>query len=126
MDPTVKAEWVRRLRSGEYKQTFGALEKTAAYTERPGMCCLGVLSAMAAEAGVCERTVTRSGLGMYGDQDIMAPLDVIDWAGLPVAHGGDVHLDIPFSLDGTPTYLSGCNDRGIPFSQIADLIDHFL
>lgn len=47
----LKADWLRRLRGGRYKQTVGRLYRSteAAAGERipPGYCCLGVL-AMAA------------------------------------------------------------------------------
>lgn len=41
MDEKLKADWVRALRSGEYKQTRGTL------TDGEGFCCLGVLCKVA-------------------------------------------------------------------------------
>ncbi len=46
-DPTVKAEWVKRLRSGAYKQGFGYLRNTD-----DSYCCLGVLCEIAVEQGI--------------------------------------------------------------------------
>jgi hypothetical protein len=37
MNPEIKKKWLTALRSGEYKQTAGALKDTSGY------CCLGVL-----------------------------------------------------------------------------------
>lgn len=42
MDPTLKAEWISALRSGEYKQSRLCLRNGAA----EGFCCLGVLAAI--------------------------------------------------------------------------------
>ncbi len=39
MNPEVKAEWLKALRSGEYKQCRGSLAK-----HNQGYCCLGVLA----------------------------------------------------------------------------------
>ena len=38
MDPTLKAEWLRRLRSGDYQQGAGRLRDAADH-----FCCIGVL-----------------------------------------------------------------------------------
>ena len=43
MDPKIKSDWVKALRSGEYKQTNGIMK------DAEGFCCLGVLCAVQGE-----------------------------------------------------------------------------
>lgn len=50
MDPTLKAEWLTALRSGEYKQVEGYLKREREDGE-VGYCCLGVLCDVIAKRG---------------------------------------------------------------------------
>lgn len=43
MDPKIKSDWLKALRSGEYKQTCGIMK------DAKGFCCLGVLCAIQGE-----------------------------------------------------------------------------
>lgn len=43
MNPEVKTLWVQALRSGEYQQGTGRLNRTDSLTQTTGYCCLGVL-----------------------------------------------------------------------------------
>ena len=43
MDEELKANWLRALRSGKYKQGMGYLRSTTSEDEPDSFCCLGVL-----------------------------------------------------------------------------------
>lgn len=47
MDPEVKKEWLKALRSGEYPKTTGMLCSTDDDGRATGFCCLGVLADIA-------------------------------------------------------------------------------
>ncbi len=125
MKPEVKAEWLKALRSGKYKQTVGSLCRVEA--GQLCYCCLGVL---------CDvRDPTR-------------------WSPTPEGFMGRVHYNVPLSgvlsLISTDMFLdmfevpadvpdkkiwyenelypiqcilSGKNDSGVWFSEIADWIE---
>lgn len=133
MDPDIKAQWVNDLRSGEIKQG-----KTTLCREDTGeMCCLGVLSELAYQAGVVgkesmpdtlvidreqiEATVTR-----YGDSSFSLTASVAEWAGVKTEEYDLPTLSgiLPFRDSRNVTvYLDVLNDTGFTFDQIADLIE---
>lgn len=114
----IKERWVSELRSGNYEQGKIALKSV----DDDGVtryCCLGVLCEMAVEAGVIksERVTKNQGLWAFGNyQTSGMPDEVMEWAGMSglsdLGHGpwGDASL-------------SGRNDRGHPFPEIADFIE---
>lgn len=127
MRASIKGEWVERLRSGEYEQGTGHLQRDGQF------CCLGVLCEMAVEKGVIEKVPSQLDpkMTMYGgngvwDGGILTP-DVRDWAGLE-----SVSPILPvdqFTGDGRGArtrVLAALNDRGLSFDQIADLIEEHL
>jgi hypothetical protein len=105
MDPAVRDQWCRALRSGEYQQTIGQLRDGSAY------CCLGVLTDLAAEAGVFSWDALDD--THYG----VLPEAVQDWAGLA--------SEDPSLIFEPHEWISasGANDMGKSFAEIADLID---
>lgn len=116
MNAKIKKQWVAALRSGEYKQTTGALCRTRPNADHSaGHCCLGVLCDLAEKAGVCE-SKEEGGLRNYDGwwQDL--PDSVLRWAKLP-------HRD-PVVANHTLTNLNDREER--TFSQIADLIEKHL
>jgi hypothetical protein len=126
MNPEIKARWTAALRSGEYPQTTGALNRARAYEEAPaGFCCLGVLCELAAEDGVVKhRTYSEILTGYTADgmdyiETSILPDAVREWAGLDSRYG----LEIDREKDVTLTTL---NDDGKSFAQIADLIEESL
>jgi hypothetical protein len=146
MDQQVKEKWVAALRSGRYEQAHGKLR--AAWGEKEGYCCLGVLCEVAIEEGLEVRTmtytedvwaegvnhegvVTRYSTENWGTvpqdpvwEGAYLPLGVMQWAGLsepdPTVRG--MNVDYP---DDENT-LAGLNDSGLSFERIADIIEQNL
>lgn len=121
--------WVRALRSGEFQQTKNYLNVITSYEEDTpvGLCCLGVASMV---ANVPYRDQNSDGciLREFGPADgksdkdrsfSVAPQMTIDWLGLRDSNGtfATIHYE------GTKDCLSGMNDRGMTFDQIADFIE---
>ena len=125
MDREVKAEWVRRLRSGDYVQGRGFL-RSKGYDGIPDRyCCLGVLCEIAVEAGVIDSPEATAGSHMYkygevGDGEVSGlPRSVREWAGISEDSGRLV--ETPGS--GIYPDLAAMNDSGLPFEQIAEAIE---
>lgn len=140
MNEDVKAEWLAALRSGEYKQTIGALEYTEHNNDDEdlvGYCCLGVLCDLAAKKGITGRKIHRVSVRSVTDADYfedvlygsdqagwisqILPADVQIWADIT---GGnpDIALDDGFGT----TSLAELNDMGKSFAEIADIIEEHL
>lgn len=118
MNKEIAKEWVAVLRSGIYKQAIGRLKK------EDGYCCLGVLCLIAKEKGAVDIDFVRSddgGCYFYFDEAAadnpnvgitLLPKSVIDWAGMSSWNG-----NYPTGI------LSGDNDAGKTFAEIADIIE---
>lgn len=127
MNADIKSRWTTALRSGEYPQTRGALRRTSEHHgQPPGFCCLGVLCELAVADGIVIRTSSDvPGLATYsGDtspqQWSVLPLEVVRWAGLPDSQG------VQWVDRNRRESLSGLNDGGATFPQIADIIEEKL
>ena len=124
MNDEIKAEWVRRLRSGDYVQATGTLGVPVSNQR----CCLGVLCDIAVEQGVIAAPRpdrdTESGdlVLIYGGMSDVLPMEVRDWAGLsscnPEVHWPDEYSGRDYRRD-----ISDANDCYLDFAQIADLIE---
>lgn len=131
LKPEVKAAWVTALRSGEYKQGTGCLNKLIDGEEH--YCCLGVLADLAARQGIVERFVPDDGFDgdpfrNYDGEAGLPPLAVWSWAAADKIStsfspaGPRVQID----QDGEEFWsgLSSLNDTdGWTFDQIADVIE---
>ncbi len=119
MKAEIKNKWLKALRSGDFKQAVGELHNL----DTGGYCCLGVLCDIAKQEGVVierknahsSRYIPADGNDYFGS-DALLPQAVQKWAGFEVsspsfADGDDVH------------FLSGMNDGGASFAQIADAIE---
>lgn len=101
----VIADWVQRLRSGDYLQGKNNLR-----TDDDCYCCLGVLADIVAPKGWLEDTteetyllnVISDGNGIFLLQDIIDALGIDDW---------------------TQRILAGLNDISVSFDEIADCIE---
>lgn len=114
MNPEVKVEWIRRLRSGEYPQARGALNRVKG--NDVGFCCLGVLSEVAVDAGVAIREFDEyPNMAVYvdlqnGDSSAFgATTGIQEWAGLVVED-----VDKLISLN---------DGQGESFAEIADYVE---
>jgi hypothetical protein len=111
MNPEIRTQWCAALRSGKYTQAKAGLRRDGGY------CCLGVLCDLAVKAGVLTPPVQLDShrWAFAGRLDLLPPV-VADWAGIaeenPAVQGG-----------GDLIGLAEENDNGLPFGQIADLID---
>lgn len=124
----VKAMWLRRLRSGKYKQAVGKLKT------KDG-CCLGVLTDLYREkvGGVWKSNPNGSGEHCFyydpkndpsNREGGVLPAAVMEWAGLN-KNNPQVFI---LATNGEKTQkelrtLSSVNDNGFGFKQIADLIE---
>lgn len=112
MKQEIKDKWVGALRSGEYQQGKGALQRDGKF------CCLGILSDLYAKENNVEWKDYRDGsdykcfLGSMG----ILPFQVVQWAGLESVNPcvSSIHRSEP---------ISRINDRGVSFTEIADLIE---
>lgn len=120
MDSAIKADWVRALRSGEYSQANGALQKNG------GFCCLGVLCDLAVKAGVPVRVSTiECGCSdadccpgvAYDSADSYPPIQVQNWAGMSTMD------PVVKDSEGEIRTLSALNDEGRTFEEIAQFIE---
>jgi hypothetical protein len=105
MNADVKREWIKRLRSGFYKQGKEHLRYDDEY------CCLGILCEIAAEKGV----ISPPTLGQFGykydEESAYASHKVEQWAGLFTSQSRQ---------------LAEMNDDGFPFDSIANFIENNL
>ena len=103
--------WLEALRSGEYRQTRGYLHTAN------GFCCLGVGCQLFKPDDI--EAVEAEGYGVQTfkyDQNIAAgPNFVVEALGL--------YGDLGNRNDGIGPSLAGLNDDGIPFDEIADVIE---
>lgn len=129
MNPEVKALWMEALRSGEYQRTEGTLCRVG--VGRESYCCLGVLTDLAAKAGVVEwavgsamgvdrlvvmEEVGRGDLKLTHEEASVLPTKVKEWAGLSEDDPG-----VQWGVE--KLHLSTVNDRGVGFDEIANLIE---
>ena len=119
MDANIKQKWLDALRSGKYAQAQERL-----HTE-DGFCCLGVLCEVyIKEHGLDRSLMWEEGTGLdegemfiFGSSTYL-PKQVMNWANVPRA-GQIVTADKMIDL-------ADLNDGGVPFDQIADLIEEYL
>lgn len=103
-----RAAWVAALRSGEYKQGRKCLRKDDRY------CCLGVACELhRLHEGGPEWNLRAVGEhSSYKGETACLPVSVQRWLGVSTFWG---------RFAGTT--LADVNDKGYPFSKIADLIE---
>ena len=109
MKPRVKALWLAALRSKRYLQGKGQLRTRPRKDRAHRYCCLGVLTACYAKAVPSRAADAERSL----NSNLTLTPAVIAWAGFESDH-------IPLTSCGS---LSGLNDSGSTFEEIADLIE---
>ena len=113
MNPRIKSNWLKALRSGEYKQTTQRLK------DKDQFCCLGVLCDLhSKETNTCW---TGSEYTKYLEEDSILPQVVIDWAELPDCNPNI--LDNKLKERTGPQPVGYFNDYGRTFEEIANLIE---
>lgn len=123
LHPERKAAWVAALRSGEYKQAKGALRK------RDAFCCLGVLCDLYSKSpeGTAAGAVWVDGR-FYEDpddtlgQEEVLPPRVREWIGTTNDAAGETEREDEYGERST-NVLTEWNDTGVPFAEIADMIE---
>lgn len=150
MNPEIKAKWLEALRSGDYTQGRKFLATKNKQTGEFDFCCLGVLCDLAVKEGAIEPPLVIdywSGLeagenlvhayrvnDLNPEESRVLPPKVRAWAGLDSDSPGYVKDIPPCTIDGcncdrggpVSYALAGENDAGVPFSEIADLIEEHL
>ena len=111
MNPQIKQKWVDALRSGEYQQTQERLRK------EDGFCCLGVLCDLYIKENNVEWEINEDDMYRYEKHSAVLPPSVVEWAGVEDSN--------PYVNGGIGT-LSGLNDKGFTFNEIAGLIEEHL
>lgn len=150
LNPGFKAEWVKALLSGNYKQA----KKTLCRVDRNAdkrFCCLGVASDMYKDKFSSEEYPIKWDHVIFGDSeflelktpkasaDNMPPNEVIEWAyGVPstmrVRDQWCIYVDEKDAKRFLPNdypyrnyvHLPELNDRGVSFKTIAYLVDKYL
>lgn len=120
MHPDLKGPWLEALRSGEYVQGKQALR--SAEPEGARYCCLGVLSEVAAKAGLIERDTAGGGVN-GGHRGYKTTADTYYSDTMP-----SVEMNQLFRLNSaTAGALAGMNDsEGKTFLEIADWVEENL
>lgn len=117
MNPEIKANWVAKLRSGEYQQSRNVLR-----TKDNKYCCLGVLCEIAVANGVIPEPHLTAPRGSYCYDGMTAglPDSVMLWSEIPEYLGSLVEV---LKLERN---LASLNDHGVDFDGIADIIEERL
>jgi len=108
MNHAIAKQWVAALKSGQYKQTMGALRNGDSF------CCLGVLCNLHAIAHpeIARKEVDRA---MYLGSTGVLPLLVHRWSGMFTATG---------RISSNYSSLADLNDHGSTFDEIAAVIEN--
>lgn len=128
MNQEVKELWLSALRSGEYAQGKSLLHKS--FPNDPDkadeFCCLGVLCSLAVKNGVISEddlTIISTGnddedynYHGYDSGTAFLPKVVQNWSGIESDNGEFDDIDRQDSL-------VRLNDDGIPFAEIANVIE---
>lgn len=136
MDQEVKAKWVAALRSGEYPQGKGALNRDGKF------CCLGVLCDVLVKDGAPIEVIDHLSMSIedsalvphtvtYDGAMGVLPVTVKDMVGLAeadpvvtvVPHDHSEECAGPDCPDAHTENLSGVNDDGKTFEEIAEMIE---
>lgn len=128
MDETIKQKWVAELRSGKYQQGKQFLKQRLPGQLEYHYCCLGVLCELyIQETGKNIAELISDNIVYFGGAACSLPAEVVAWAGL------DYGLPEVVLEPGDPDYgflsrrkLSCLNDIGIPFEEIAGIIERRL
>jgi hypothetical protein len=105
LDPYIKNIWISALRSGKYQQGRGTLRTP----DSSHHCCLGVLCEVLASAPLISREIREK-----AQYHLCAEYSSLD-------QGFEVLLGNPAAIPNNN--LASLNDDGVPFEEIARLIE---
>ena len=119
MKKEIADKWVAALRSGKYSQGRHLL-KQVAEEGTISYCCLGVLCELAIEDGLDVSQQFFNGDYSFESNSAMLSQKVMLWADMKTMSG----MYSAFESDGNRRMydLSGDNDEGMSFAEIADII----
>ncbi len=115
MKPQIKTKLLKALRSGDYEQGVSQLRRGDKF------CCLGILCDLYSKSSGVNWTNTglSDKYSIHENQDTL-PKPVMKWSGIDSASGAFINSENMRSS------LTGLNDRGSTFEEIADIIEeHF-
>lgn len=111
----IRANWIKRLRSGKYKQGYFWLNANDKY------CCLGVLCEFLVEKGILEKS--KGEIAMYMDSETATktglPPKAIKVAGLTSSEGRSAK----YYWDGSKKLVTLNDDLNMSFDKIADALE---
>jgi hypothetical protein len=126
MKQEIKEKWVAALRSGEYRQTRSTLR------DETGFCCLGVLTDLYLKENDEEWVLINTHYS-FDDENLLLPQQVQEWAEIdtdPRLSLNEASSAIRIALESyqsnIPPTLAVLNDYGVPFKEIADVIENQL
>ena len=111
MDKKVKESWIKALKSGEFKQGKGYLERDGKY------CALGILSLLSLVEGPCTYNQI-DGHGRFDNKRFTLSYNTLTWAGMDLE---DFKVDVIY--EGESTTIADLNDRGLSFKELARIIN---
>ena len=122
MNKNIKKLWIKALKSGEFKQGVGFLEKDGKY------CALGILSLLALVEGICTYKEER-GVGGFDNKRFNLSFNVMKWAG--IAQDDERFLDpeehkVLLTVRNTKTSILELNDSGKSLKEIAMFVEKYL
>lgn len=84
-------KFLAALRSGDFGQVTGRLTRLDDQGQVQGFCCLGVGSELMAREGVIDKNTVQREYGpgknvVYGGQELMGSIRLMDWLGIPDAN----------------------------------------
>ncbi len=118
MNPNLKAQWLKALRSGEYRQGEFRLRDGGQY------CCLGVLCDIIDPDG-WEGDIFHDRHNRESSSNVVPVSMALDLFGLEgLAATTNQNGELSFrDRTGSNVNLADMNDSGMPFHQIADVIE---
>lgn len=121
MHPEVKQRWIAALRSDEYQQGKGKLKQEI--NGQIGHCCLGVLTDLFIKDykdSKWEQIKNGSYFHYKGVVGVLHP-EVKRWSGI---NTDNAKFPNNIRIDNACT-LTECNDDGMSFERIADIIEKY-
>lgn len=115
MNPTIKARWCDRLRTEEHRRTTKLLSRNI--KGQQCFCALGLLVDIYAKEHDQEWSLRSKGIYSFDRTRTSLPRAVAKWAGF--SSGGTPFM----TLSGSYAKIEFLNDCGMPWSELADLIE---